>query len=580
MSFQHLPAELHLEIASLLSNASLAALSRTCRILHDRITPVLWSHLQFGRPTPPLFKERAFPAHPSLPCVGPLPAGGNASCVERHMDERGVLAFYSAVRKGLIRNESLALVRSLELRDCVLGARFASGGGYPVSAVGDGELCHWRELRNGDFVGVFGELLKERRIRGLKCISIVYGRSPNFEGDFTGNGLKSVQKAQDLCRIVGAYAAMHPLVQVKISTTHFALVHALFTDLAAPLCVTSLKTSIYRRPTMLETFRRYVLPTLGTSLEHLTLLTAGPGSGFPSSTIWDHYSGAYFHVTPGVFDDRHFFSNFQFAKLKSVEYSAELFTFAWAPSGIRRLCVRHSRIVNSRWWRSLAKQALQNLEKLEIWYDCNSPIPGGAQPPPLPGDDDTPADFSICFRDLKALAIARNPPHRESFAIPEESVASMHIREAIMRANADLEEVFLENGDVETLTTLCSRGRLRSLTVQSTLHRPFQDSQIIRLIANLQELAWLHICVQDGHETAFPTLELLNMLAKHCVKLPWVVMEDRGFAEVPGMKDFYAPGMLAPMTPDQYECLSASCRRPNMAQVWVFRLDLWRERNR
>ncbi|CUS13187.1 unnamed protein product [Tuber aestivum] len=585
MSFQHLPIELHLEITSQLSNASLAALSRTCKDLHGRTTPVLWSHLQFGPPTPQLFQERAFPVPTSPPYICPPLARDGALYVKRHMDEGGVLAFYSAARKGFIRDETFALVRSLELRSCVLGACFASGGEYPASAAGGEELRHWRELHNGGFVAVFEELLKER-IQGLKYITIVYDRgglfpaTPNFERDPTGNELKAVQKAQDFCRIIGAYAAMHPLVQVKISTTHFALVHALFTAHSPPQCVTSLKTSIYRRPAMLETFRRYVLPALGANLEHLALLATGPGSGFPPNTIWDHYSGAYFHVAPGVFDDEHFFSNFRFEKLKSVEYTADLFTFAWAPSGVQRLCIRHSRTAHPHWWRSLGKHALRGLENLEIWYDCDSIVPGGAQSPPPPEDDDTSTDFSVCFRDLKALAIARNPPHRRHVVHLEESVASVRIREAVVRANVDLEEVFLEHGDVRTLATLCSRGRLRSLTVQSTLHQPFQNPEIIKLIANLQELAWLHICVQDGLGTAFPTRELLTMLAKHCAKLSWVVMEDRGFAEVPGMEEFYAPGMLTRMTQDQYEYLSATCRRSNMAQIWVFRLDVWRERNR
>ena len=525
------------------------------------------------------------------------------------MDEHGILAFYSAARKGFIRNETLALVRSLELRNCVLGACFVSGGEYPAPVVSDGELYYWRELRNGDFATVFEGLLKER-IRGLKCIRIIYDRcrfspaiprcvgdekegkeeeyvltehyllAPNFERDFTGNELKAIQKAQYFCRIVGAYAATHPLVQVKISTTHFALVHALFTAASAPRRVTSLKTSIYQRPAMLETFQRYVLPTLGTNLEHLTLLTAGHGSDFLSNTIWDHYSDAYFHVTPAVFLDEHFFSGFRFEKLKSVEYSADLFTFAWAPSGIQRLCVRHSRTAHPHWWKSLAKHTLRNLEKMEIWYDCNSPIAEGAHSPPPPDDDDTPINFSICFRDLKALVIARNPPRRRYIAHPEESVASRHVREAVVRANANLEEVFLEHVDVETLSTLCARGRLRSLTVQSTLHQPFQNTQIIKLIGNLQDLAWLHICIQDGLGTAFPTRELLAVLARHCEKLSWIIMEDRGFVEVPGMKEFQASGVLAPMTQEQCEYLSASCRRSNMAQISVFRLDIWREGNR
>lgn len=57
----------------------------------------------------------------------------------------------------------------------MLGACFASGGGYPAPVVGDGELYYWRELRNGDFATVFEGLLKER-IRGLKCIRIIYDR--------------------------------------------------------------------------------------------------------------------------------------------------------------------------------------------------------------------------------------------------------------------------------------------------------------------------------------------------------------------------------------------------------------------
>ncbi|KAG0123149.1 hypothetical protein HOY82DRAFT_595015 [Tuber indicum] len=324
----------------------------------------------------------AFSILPSPPHVRSLPTVGKVLCVKRHMGERGVLVFYSAARQGFIRDENLALVRSLELKDCVLGAFFASAS--------------------------------------------------DFERDFAGNQLKAVQKAQDFCRIIGAPPGT----------------------------------------------------AMGHDAEDIHL--PAPGNAGSIWLLLEHYlgplSGAYFHVAPGVFDDEHF-SNFQFAKLKSVEYSADLFTFACIPSGIQRL-------------RPPRAGGTSTLVK----------VPSEARAP----EAGEPGNL--------VFAVARNPPHRRYDAHPEESVASMQVREAVVRQNSNLEQVFLEHLDVKTLSILCARGRLRSLMVQSTLRQPLQNPQIIKLMANLLELAWLHICVQDGLGSAFPTWELLTVLAKRCVE--------------------------------------------------------------
>ncbi|RPA91164.1 hypothetical protein L873DRAFT_1819846 [Choiromyces venosus 120613-1] len=575
MSLEKLPTELHLEITSGLTYASLSALTRTYKSLHNQISPLLWSHLQFGPPTTAvdIFQERAFPLQPSPPYICPLSAAPTCDCADqcvKYMNERGILTFYSALRRGLVRDEMLALVRSLEVRGGMLAGCFSP----PSREYTLGEIYSLRDLEHGEFVFVFRRLLRER-MTGLKCIRIVYDRYP--DQDHFETELRATQISRNFCQIVGAYAAAHPRVQVKISTTDFALVRSLFGVLKGPPRVTSLKMSIYQRSAMLEKFKECVLPALAANLEQLTLLAGGS----QSNRIWEHSSGASSHVAPGVFDDEEFFSNFRFQRLKSVEYSAELFTFGWVPEGVQRLCVRHSGTPHPRWWKSLAKHSLRKLEKLEIWYDCSSPMPSGAESPEEDAEDDeTPVDFSICFRDLKALVIAQSPPYTGYITHPQESPpSSATLRESVIRANPQLKEVFLEYASLGTLSALSARGRLRSLTVQSTLYRVFQHPHALQLFPNLRELAWLHICVQDRLGSAFPTAEVLAGLARYCRKLSWIAMEDRRGMEVPELKECCESGLVAPMKQEQYECLSGLCRRSDMPQIWVFRLDVWRERN-
>lgn len=83
------------------------------------------------------------------------------------MGVRDILKFYTAARKNWIRDETFELVRSIELRDGVLG-----GCLEPFDNVG------W--WMNGEFHAVFKDIVGLGKFDGLTSIQIVYDRCMYF----------------------------------------------------------------------------------------------------------------------------------------------------------------------------------------------------------------------------------------------------------------------------------------------------------------------------------------------------------------------------------------------------------------
>lgn len=79
------------------------------------------------------------------------------------MGGRDILKFYTAARKGWIRDETFELVRSIELRDGVLG-----GCLEPFDNVG------W--WMNGEFHAVFEGIVERGLLDGLASVGVVYDR--------------------------------------------------------------------------------------------------------------------------------------------------------------------------------------------------------------------------------------------------------------------------------------------------------------------------------------------------------------------------------------------------------------------
>lgn len=161
-----LPYELLSEITSLLPYSALASLCLTSRALHIKVNPLLWRHLQFGPALPHAFGDRFEFRVSSAPQPQPpylrIPPDSETGGV-RCMGGRDILKFYTAARKGWIRDEAFELVRSIELRDGVLG-----GCLEPFDNVG------W--WMNGEFHAVFEGIVERGLLDGLASVGVVYDR--------------------------------------------------------------------------------------------------------------------------------------------------------------------------------------------------------------------------------------------------------------------------------------------------------------------------------------------------------------------------------------------------------------------
>lgn len=306
---------------------------------------------------------------------------------------------------------------------------------------------------------------------------------------------------------------------------------------------------------MIELFTVHVLPHLQRSLQDLTILTSGLDGGAPRHlvvSLFDEYSGEYYPYVGYTFDDEAEFTRLSFPALRSIEYAAELFGFVWVPEGIKRLCVRHGTIPEVRWWKELVAKEMKDLERLEVWVDCEilSYSAAGASGD---GVNYWSRWTEVAFRDLKSLVIASNSSdfggQVPGLGVIEGEVrpgddnvigVPVDITRAIIAANSKLEDVFVESVDSLGLVTLLSRGRVRSLTVQNcwgvdTQRRycfPF-SVESIEAFRGCRGLEWLQFCVRGGKGGGVPGA-VVEVLAVGCLGLRSFVVEVRGGSVVVG----------------------------------------------
>lgn len=303
---------------------------------------------------------------------------------------------------------------------------------------------------------------------------------------------------------------------------------------------------------MIELFSVHVLPNLQRSLQDLTILASGLDGGTPRHlvvSLFDEYSGEYYPYVGYTFDDETEFSRLSFPALRSVEYAAELFGFVWVPEGIKSLCVRHGTVPEVRWWKELAAKEMKDLESLEVWIDCeilsyNSTTTGGIRPNEV---NYWSRWTEVIFKDLKSLIIASNSSHFSGRGPNPEAIEGeirpgndnitgvpLDIVRAIIVANPQLQDVFVECIDSQGLATLLSRGKVRSLTIQNcwgvdTQRRycfPF-SADSLAAIRTCCDLEWLQFCVRDVYGGTGILRSLVELLAVYCRGLRSFVMEDR-----------------------------------------------------